>query len=90
MPKVLIIDDDPDLRRMVSRILHGAGQGVIEAQDWIEGILRFGAEHPDIVITDIAMPGKGEHVPQAQNHLWARRDDCLYQFCIVLDFSPPE
>lgn len=58
MAKILIIDDDPGTRRMVSRILRRAGHEVVEAQDGIEGTLRFAADHPDLVITDIVMPGK--------------------------------
>ena len=58
MAKVLVIDDDPRLRRVVRRMLQRGGHEVVEAQDGVEGTLRFGADHPDIVITDISMPGK--------------------------------
>ena len=58
MAKVLIIDDEPHMRRLVRRILHDAGHEVVEAQDGDEGILRVKCDRPDIVITDIVMPGK--------------------------------
>jgi two-component system, chemotaxis family, chemotaxis protein CheY len=58
MAKVLIIDDEPHMRRLVRRILHDAGHEVVEAQDGDEGILRVKGDRPDIVITDIVMPEK--------------------------------
>ena len=58
MAKILIIDDDPRMRRTVSRILAGVGHEVIEARDGLEGVDLFRSNQPDIVITDIIMPGK--------------------------------
>jgi len=56
--KILIIDDDPGMRRTVSRILAGAGHEVIEASDGLEGVDLFRKNRPDIVVTDIIMPNK--------------------------------
>jgi len=56
--KILIIDDDPSMRRTVSRILARAGHEVIEAPDGLEGVELFRRNHPDIVVTDIVMPKK--------------------------------
>jgi DNA-binding response OmpR family regulator len=56
--KILIIDDDPRMRRTVSRILARAGHEVIEAPDGMEGMELFRRNHPDIVVTDIVMPKK--------------------------------
>jgi DNA-binding response OmpR family regulator len=56
--KILIIDDDPGMRRTVSRILARAGHEVIEASDGEEGMDSFRKNHPDIVVTDIIMPKK--------------------------------
>jgi CheY-like chemotaxis protein len=56
--KILIIDDDPGMRRTVSRILASAGHEVIEAPDGLEGVDLFRKNHPDIVVTDIIMPNK--------------------------------
>ena len=58
MAKVLVIDDDAAVRRMARRILAADGHEVIEAADGRDGILRFAAERPEIVVTDIIMPGK--------------------------------
>ena len=56
--KILIIDDDPGMRRTISRILASAGHEVIEAPDGLEGVDLFRRNHPDIVVTDIIMPNK--------------------------------
>lgn len=54
--KVLIIDDDAALRRLIRRILTAAGHPVVEARDGADGMRRFAAEAPALVITDIIMP----------------------------------
>jgi DNA-binding response OmpR family regulator len=56
MAKILVIDDDSAVRRMVSRILSKASHDVIEAENGIEGIQKYRAEDPDIVVMDIVMP----------------------------------
>jgi CheY-like chemotaxis protein len=58
MAKVLVIDDDPGFRRMVNLVLTRAEHIVIEAEDGNFGLLRFEEEKPDLVISDIVMPGK--------------------------------
>jgi CheY-like chemotaxis protein len=58
MAKILVIDDDPGFRRMVSLILTRAQHIVIEADDGDLGVLRFTKDKPDLVISDIVMPGK--------------------------------
>jgi DNA-binding response OmpR family regulator len=56
MFRVLVIDDDPAARRMISRILSQPRFEVIEATNGIDGMRKFQAEAPDLVITDIVMP----------------------------------
>jgi CheY-like chemotaxis protein len=54
----LIIDDVPGLRRAVHGMLQRGGHEVFEAGDGSEGIRMFEANRPDVVITDLVMPGK--------------------------------
>ena len=56
MAKILVIDDDPAICRLVVRTLASSGHDLIEAKDGEEGLNRFRAEHPDLVVTDILMP----------------------------------
>jgi DNA-binding response OmpR family regulator len=58
MAKILIIDDDPGFRKMIDLALTRANHVVIVAKDGVEGVDRFKAESPDMVISDIVMPEK--------------------------------
>jgi PAS domain S-box-containing protein len=57
MDKLLLIDDEPDILRVLSISLKADGYDVVCAQNGPEGIAAFEKEKPDIVITDIKMPG---------------------------------
>jgi PAS domain S-box-containing protein len=54
---VLVIDDDEDVRHFIAASLEEYGHDVIEAEDGVDGIERFGASSPDLVIIDYIMPG---------------------------------
>jgi DNA-binding response OmpR family regulator len=56
MAKVLVIDDDAAMRRMITRVLTDAQHQVIEAVDGRDGLRKFRAEAPEIIVTDIVMP----------------------------------
>jgi len=57
MAKILVIDDDANLREVVTFILREAGHELLEAADGEDGLRRCDAEQPDLVLTDIRMPG---------------------------------
>ena len=54
--KVLVVDDDVDIRRLVSRMLEGAGYTVRSAADGQEALKTFFAWQPDLAILDLRMP----------------------------------
>jgi two-component system KDP operon response regulator KdpE len=54
--RILVIDDDPQIRRMLRRGLEGEGHEVLEARNGREGLRLHHAAHAEIVITDILMP----------------------------------
>jgi CheY-like chemotaxis protein len=58
MKKILVIDDDPLVRRTIERILQKSGYQVHLAADGVEGLRTFRTLQPDLVITDIIMPVK--------------------------------
>jgi len=58
MSTVLIVDDSPTMREMVSEQLKRDGFMVIEAVDGEEAIEKLKLSRPDLVITDIVMPRK--------------------------------
>lgn len=55
--KILLIDDDPDIRDIMTLTLEDAGYSVICAPDGHTGLMLTTREEPQIVITDIKMPG---------------------------------
>ncbi len=57
MDKLLLIDDEPDILRVLSMSLKADGYDVVTAANGTEGVAAFEKETPDIVITDIKMPG---------------------------------
>jgi len=58
MAHILIIDDEDMVRLTLRKILEQAGHSVTEAADGNLGLEAFKARPPDLVITDIIMPGK--------------------------------
>jgi CheY-like chemotaxis protein len=58
MASVLVIDDEPVTRTVVRAILESVGHTVSEADNGHTGLVMFYANSPDLVITDILMPGK--------------------------------
>lgn len=57
MARILVIDDDPDVRRSLRKILTRAGYDVVEAADGTAGVALQHKEPADVIITDIFMPG---------------------------------
>ena len=55
--QVLVVDDDDDLRAMVAKLLVRAGMHTLEAADGNEGLRKFFASRPDLVVLDVSMPG---------------------------------
>jgi two-component system, chemotaxis family, chemotaxis protein CheY len=56
-PCVLIVDDDPATRLLCSINLQLEGLRVLEAADGRRGLARARFERPDLVLTDVKMPG---------------------------------
>jgi len=57
MPTVLIIDDEPNIRRMVGALLNAEGYEVRDASDGVSGANKAGESEPDVVMLDLMMPG---------------------------------
>jgi CheY-like chemotaxis protein len=56
-PRVLVVDDDSNARALCSINLLLEGVDVLEAEDGRRGLARARLERPDLVVTDVAMPG---------------------------------
>jgi len=55
--RILVIDDDPDVRAFITESLAEQGYRVTEAADGKSGLSAFAAESPDLVVLDFIMPG---------------------------------
>ncbi len=55
--RVLLIDDEPDLRELARELLQDAGYPVLEAREGAAGLRVLYAQRPDLVILDLGMPG---------------------------------
>jgi DNA-binding response OmpR family regulator len=54
--KILIVDDEPDIRKILTKRLENAGYDVVEAENGKEGIALATKEAPDLILMDIMMP----------------------------------
>ena len=54
--RVLVVEDEEDLRDIARFTLEGAGFEVIAAVNGVEGVAKSAAERPDLVLMDIQMP----------------------------------
>jgi len=55
--KILIVDDEKDIRDTVKAVLEKSGYIVVEAVNGDDGLKKWQAEKPALVLMDIMMPG---------------------------------
>ncbi|HOF88985.1 MAG TPA: response regulator [Armatimonadota bacterium] len=56
MPTILLIDDEEDIRALVSILLQDAGYAVCEAGNGAEGLALLTANAVDLIILDVVLP----------------------------------
>lgn len=57
MAKILVVDDDPDMRLAIASVLSSRSYQVIEACDGYEALKKLKEEKPDLMLLDLLMPG---------------------------------
>ena len=60
MPKILVIDDDPDFQEVTRLVLERSGFEAVGAYTPDEGLDKVASEKPDLVILDVIMPSDYE------------------------------
>jgi DNA-binding NtrC family response regulator len=55
--RVLVVDDDEDTRELIAQVLLQAGYDVDEAADGFGALSKVSHVRPDVVVTDLRMPG---------------------------------
>lgn len=56
-PTVVVIDDDPTIRLLLTAGLSRQGYRVVEAPNGVAGLEAFRRECPDVMLVDVRMPG---------------------------------
>ncbi len=54
--KILAVDDEKNIAKLVQTVLERAGFQVVTAYDGKEALQKIASEHPDLVILDVMMP----------------------------------
>jgi DNA-binding response OmpR family regulator len=57
MPRVLVVDDDPQVVRLLRVNLELEGYDVVSASDGIQALDAVAKEKPDLIVCDVMMPG---------------------------------
>ena len=57
MARILVVDDEPRITRLVRDYLENAGFAVTAAHDGAEALMRARTERPDLVVLDLGLPG---------------------------------
>jgi DNA-binding response OmpR family regulator len=55
--RIVVADDDADIRRLVTFVLRRRGYEVVEATDGDEALTAIRRERPDLAVLDVMMPG---------------------------------
>ena len=55
--KVLVVEDNRDARGLIVLVLRRAGDEVTEAKDGTEALRQAIAQHPDLILLDLGLPG---------------------------------
>ena len=84
--KILVVDDEPDARTMITSILEDNGATTIEAEDGDQALAKAKVEMPDLITLDLSMPGKSG----IDVFVILRDDDELKEIPICIITGQPE
>ncbi len=86
MTQILIVEDDPAIRRLVTMVLQRAHYEVQTASDGVEAVLKLGLHEFDVVILDLMMPNLDGF---AMLETFGREDPELLKKIIVTSAASP-
>jgi CheY-like chemotaxis protein len=83
MSTVLVVDDEPDVRRLMSMTLSAAGHRVIEAAEGRSALEAVASDDVDVILLDLMMP-----VMDGWAVLWTLHDRPVHPPVIVMSARP--
>lgn len=80
MPKVLLVEDEKDIREAIATALTDADFEVLEASDGAKGVVMALKEQPDVIVMDINMPAMSGHevVEKLRQDSWGKKAKILF------------
>ncbi len=87
--KILVGDDNISLNAILRQVLVEEGFEVEAAADGQEGYLAYSIKRPDVILTDIHMPGK--NVREFMKHIWMHNSEvrAMYMSGDWISFQSP-
>lgn len=83
---ILVVDDSPMLREMISGLLHKSGLTISVAQDGQEAKEKIAADPPDLVVLDVVMPNMNGY----ELCRWVKSNPSTQHVLVVLCSSKSE
>ena len=85
MAKILLVDDEPDVRNILARRLQAHGYEVVIAEDGEEALVKAGRERPDVILLDIMLPKMNGNTVAAelQEKIETARIPVIFMTCLV-------
>lgn len=71
-PKIVIIDDEPQIRRLLRIALKSEGYAVTEAENGEQGLVAVTRQQPDLVVLDLGLPDMDGHQVLAELRSWSQ------------------
>jgi CheY-like chemotaxis protein len=91
MAQVLVVDDDAIVRLIVSQFLQLGNHTVTEADSGEEAIRSLNHDKPDLVVTDLSMPGmSGRQLRARSRRLWPEIPFIIMSGHLIGDDLPSE
>jgi CheY-like chemotaxis protein len=77
--KIMVVEDDPDLMRLITHTLKTAGFDVVQAYGGEDALRKVKMHRPDLILTDLAMPKMSgvEVIHQVKNDPETREIPCV-------------
>ncbi len=88
LPRILVVDDNPDTRMLMSELLESRGYAVMAVQDAVQAEEEIRRQPPDVILSDVVMPGKSGY--ELCRELKENAETRLIPFILITGLSDRE